>query len=134
MPIKEEDRLFLNKNEAELWKAAVVASLRSHDPMSTISGALASIGTADDVVQAYRARAQVGEDQLRKALRPYAPPWMELSAFVKKVKIASLNLHEKNADGANGKIPAIKELRTTAGLGLKEAKEAIETFQRIQDG
>jgi len=127
MPIKEKDRPFINKDEAELWKMAVVAAIRQNQ--GVLMAASTAISTADDIIQAFRTRNTL-KDEIKEALKPYRPTYLGLDVFVNKVLSAAKILHQPGPDGRIGKIPAIKQLRETTGLGLKEAKEAIEVAQR----
>jgi len=126
MPIEEKDRPFINKDEAELWKSSVLVYLGVRDGMNPGPSAILA---ADQIVQAFRTRNTL-KDTLKEGLKNYRPAYMGLEAFVNEVLSAAKILHQPGPDGRIGKIPAIKQLRETAGLGLKEAKEAIEVVQR----
>lgn len=130
MPIEEKDRPFINKDEAELWKSSVLVCLGVRDGISPGHNAIL---TADQIVQAFRARNAL-KDTLKETLKNYRPAYLSLDVFADQVLSAAKILHQPGPDGRIGKIPAIKQLRETSGLGLKEAKDVIEAYQRYTEG
>ena len=65
----------------------------------------------------------------RDSLSPTPPPPEEIEAALKKVTLSKWIEIDAELD-ARKKIKAIRLLREATGLGLKDAKDAIEAHQR----
>lgn len=75
------------------------------------------------------ARATAGGGRRSDSLSPTPPTPDEVKAALKRVTLSKWIEIDAELD-ARKKIKAIKLLREASGLGLKDAKEAIEAHQR----
>lgn len=104
----------LNTEEESLWKETLLAYL--NQGRSIDKGA--HLKFADRVVEALRRRKE--KPDALPCLDRYRPQHMSLQEFTRMTK--------KAVESTRRKIPAIKELREKSGLGLKDAKEAVEAY------
>ena len=102
-----------NEEEETFWKQSMITYMAQGG--SVEKGA--HLKFADRVILALRKRQE--PTNMVTELKRYQPHGMTLHKFN--------GIVQKAVQSVSSKIPAIKEVRTHTGLGLKEAKELAET-------
>ena len=103
-----------NEEEEVFWKQCMITYMAQGGSIE--KGA--HLKFADRAIVALRKRQE--PPNMVEQLKKYQPHGMTLFNFNSIVKKAVQN--------TSSKIPAIKEVRTHTGLGLKESKEAVELY------
>ena len=100
--------------EKALWQATLLAYLQRESPRQG-----SHLKFADRVVEAFRVRTRKSTNFLEK-FRPLSIPFQEFASIVKRAVETSHN-----------KIPAIKVVREKTGMGLIDAKDAVEAYVNV---